>query len=194
MDSLFLPFFVQHAVLSLIPGAAGALLGVGLARVISKRTLSRESGPNLSVAYWIPWRGVLVTLFVFLLPNVFLVTWLGLGELSAGLNIFLTTFLLALTILIQLWSFSEGNQPPRIRSFSVFRTALTAAVGFGIVGNNYGAGGAGLLINHGIQTLDYQQMWLGYAIVTFLAIITDIGVALLGWRWLIKPGDESRAS
>jgi len=137
---------------------------------------------------------VLVTLIVFLLPNVFLVAWLGLGALSAGLNIFLITFLLALSILIHHWSFSEGNQSPRFRSFSVFRTALTAAAGFGVIGNNYGAGGAGVLIQHGIQALAYQKLWLGYSLVAVCALLTDLVVALFGWRWLIKPGEEHRAS
>jgi hypothetical protein len=194
MDNLFLHSFVQHAVLSLVPGAAGALLGVALARFILKRTSGSERGPRFGVAYWVPWRGVLVALFVFLLPNAFLVPWLGLGSLAAGLNIFIATLLLALTMLIHLSGFSEGNQTPRIRSLSVFRTALTAAVGLGVVGNFYGAGGAGVLIKHGIQALEYQQLWLGYAIVVTLAILADLVVALLGWRWIIKPSIENRSS
>ena len=185
MDNLFLDSFVQHAVLSLVPGAFGALLGVVLAQFILKRTLGRESGSRHGAAYWIPWRGLLVALFVFLLPNVFLVTWLGLGSLAASLTIFLTALLLALTMFIHLSGASERDQSPGFRSFSSLRTALTAAVGLGVIGNYFGVGGAGFLIQHGIQALEYQQMWLGYAIVAVLAILTDLVLALLGRMWLV---------
>lgn len=194
MNNQFLQSFVQHVILSLLPGALGALLGIALARLFINTTSDSRTGKIFGAAYWVPWRGVLVALFLFLLPNAFIIKWLGLGSLSAGFNVFLSTFLLALTIHIYLQSLSEKIQTPELRSFSVFRTALTVAVGFGVIGNFFGAGGAGVLIQRGILTLNTQQMWLGYAVVFVLAILTDLLVALLGWIWIIKPSDAKRAS
>jgi ABC-type proline/glycine betaine transport system permease subunit len=194
MDNLFLQSLFQHAALSLVPGAVGAILGVSLARLILSRAPGSKLVQSLGFAYWIPWRGLLVALFVFLLPNVFPVIWLGPGSLAAGVIIFLATFLLSLTILVHFSRLLEGDQSPRFRSLSAFRTALTAAVGLGVIGRDYGAGGAGVLIQHGIQVFEYQLMWLGYGIVAVLAVLTDFVVALIGWRWLIIPGNEIGAS
>jgi hypothetical protein len=193
MENTFFRTLLDHALISLVPGTLGALVGIGLARLINKLLLSRPKMPAVGAANWIPWRGFLVALLVFLLTNAFPAIWLGIGVFAAGLTILIATIVFSFAIAACADRNSLRDYPTR-RYISAFRTALAASVGFGMFGAFYGAGGAGFLIQRGSNLLEYDLLWKGYGVVAVLAILADLFVGFVDWLILINNDANNKAS
>jgi len=177
---------IQHLLISLVPGSLGVGLGIFISRYSFKQLSPKPKNINKSASFWIPWRGLIVTLFVFLLPNVYSVIWFGLGTNTALFSIFISSMVFTIALYSYVYSIILKEYSIQRISISIFRTALVISIGFGVTGHFYGAGGAGLFIDRGLQNLEYELMWTGYGIIAILAIMTDLATGLFSWLLLTK--------
>lgn len=172
---------LRHLLISLLPGSLGAILGIFISRYSFKYLSPKPNNKNESFSFWIPWRGFIVTIFVFLLPNVYSVIWFGLGINAALFSIFISSMVFTIALYFYVYSITPKDFSIQRFSISIFRTALVASIGFGVTGHYYGAGGAGVLVNHGLRNLEFRLMWSGYGIIAILAIMTDLLTGLCIW-------------
>ena len=177
---------LQHLLISLLPGSLGAILGIFLSEYGRKYLLPKPNNMNESFGSWIPWRGFIVTLFVFLLPNVYPAIWFGLGTKAANFSVFISSMVFTIALYSFAYSITVKELSTQRFSISIFRTALVTSIGLGITGQFYGAGGVGVLVNQGLRNLDYGLMWTGYGIIAILAITTDLLTGLFSWLLLTK--------
>jgi osmoprotectant transport system permease protein len=193
MTTQFFQSMYSHFLVSTLPGALGALVGIFVGRLLTpgSRNADRATTSSWKGWYWIPWRGVTVTLVVVSLISPYPPIWFGLGRLAGSATIFAASLILALGLSVQAGMRRPGELNAAERGVRTFRTVTTASVALGITAGLYGAGGAGGIIWEGVRTLDYQMMWSGYAVVAALALLTDLAAGALGWLYLRRiPGTQ----
>lgn len=195
MYSNLFEIFTSHALISVVPGMFGSILGAGIGH-LSHRLLIRPDGNRTGVRRFdilFPWRAIVLLVLVILLPSPYAPILLGLGIPPALMTVFLSTTVLAIGLVLQGHVRAQYEKLGISTSYASARTALVAAVGFAVVTYEFGVGSAGFLIREGMQLFEYDVMWTGYAIVGILAAILDIAagagqLALSSWSEITGAG------
>lgn len=186
MDTLFIKHLLIHSIISIPAGICGCLLGIVLGNLFFKNTKRNKKNNNTLIRYQhlIPWYGIGITGLVFLLNNSLLLSWFGLGNLSAIISIFFASTILAL--LIKTLSFELSKDMTLTdRYFLTFRIVIPSAIGFAVTAAQYGVGGAGPLIQEGINRFVKRIAIKGYAIVGILASFVDLLILIIWQRFLM---------
>lgn len=182
MDQLF-DTILDHALISVLPGILGVIIGMILDRLILQRTTSDiDESRKSKLSLLIPWYGIAATGLVVLLINPYLLIWFGLGKLSISVSILLASILMTLALGSYNIHYLIDVKSRLSQYILTLRVIIPAAVGFAILGYDYGNGGAGTLLTWGFNTLDFGLLWKGYAVIAIVAILADFIFAILYWK------------
>lgn len=182
----------QHLLLALLPWLVavplGMVAGYGLAHLI-RQAYTRLPMLRL-VAILFPWRAIAVTLAaaMFFLPVGLMRFGLGTRTALAGTTLTLLAIALPFSSQIFLW---DWYPPPfRARLVAAGRLLAVIAIALAVRGSLIAAGGAGQLIDRGIDLLESELMSQGFAIVGGLAVVVDVaaGFIQLAVSWAAQGG------
>ena len=154
-----------------------------LDRLIIQRTNSDiDESRKSKLSLLIPWYGIAATGLVLLLKNPYPLIWFGLGKLSISVSILLASILMTLALSSYNTHYLIDVKSRLSQYILTLRVIIPAAVGFALLGYDYGSGGAGTLLARGLNTLDFGLLWKGYAVIAIVAILADFIFAILYWK------------
>jgi len=171
----------EHAYISVIGSFLGILLGlaVSLAILNLSQRINQEGKRISQLAFFIPWRTLLVGLLLLNFYPVFLVVSFGLRSITGILSVSYVTFLLTIVIFFQS-AHRKADKPivqliPWLRTLAVFSVILTTHYG------SWASGGLGYYAYIKLNTFEYSAAWNAFWVICGIAFLIDEVIGLVQW-------------